>query len=166
MAKQDTIADLFEYAIAAEKAAESLYLELARRFALYREIADFWHQFATEEKMHARWLARFRDNLPQEKLGQPADIVMVQAIRTTLSHTVEEMLSEVEDLEDAYRLVCDLENSETNAVFEFLTENFHTDEKLVLFLRSQLADHTGRLMTEADAVLGTATDRRRIKARP
>ena len=49
-------------------------------------------------------------------------------------------------MEDAYELAHELENSETNAIFEFLIIHFSTDETTQDFLRSHLKDHIGKLM--------------------
>ncbi|OQY21229.1 MAG: hypothetical protein B6I35_08850 [Anaerolineaceae bacterium 4572_32.2] len=44
-----TVAELFEMAIGAEKAAEELYHGLAAKFAHHPEVADFWKEYAAEE---------------------------------------------------------------------------------------------------------------------
>jgi hypothetical protein len=49
------------------------------------------------------------------------------------------------NLENAYQLVHELENSETNAVFDFLISNFAEDRTTQDFLRSQLKDRIGKL---------------------
>jgi hypothetical protein len=63
-------------------------------------------------------------------------------------------------------LVNELENAETNAVFEFMLANFSKDEDAKLFLRSQLKDHIGKLMIDFPSQFASAAIRRQVKALP
>ena len=81
-------------------------------------------------------------------MSAPADYDMVQQVRAVLRFSIEDALGELENLEEAYQLVNELENSEMNAIFEFLITNFSEDVKTQSFLRAQLRDHIARLMTE------------------
>jgi rubrerythrin len=146
MTGQATIADLFELAIELEDSAQKLYTELATKFAHHQEVADFWKQYAVEEAGHARWLERVRDKLNSEELSAPADPSMLKAAHGILKSSVEKQLAEIKDLRGAYQLASELENSETNAIFEFLVGNFAADEQTRNFLRSHLKDHIGKLM--------------------
>jgi hypothetical protein len=128
MVQGTTVADLFALAIAAETSAAEFYRGLAAKFSEYGDVAEFWQRYVTDEISHARRLARLQGNLSVEQLAARAD-------------------DEVQTLEDAYELVNDLENSETNAVFEFLISSFPTDPDVLSFLRTQLTDHVDRLVT-------------------
>ena len=99
-----------------------------------------------EEAGHARWLERLREKLSSEELSAPADPSMLKAARGILESSVEKQLAEIKDLRGAYQLASELENSETNAIFEFLVANFAADEQTRTFLRSHLKDHIGKLM--------------------
>jgi hypothetical protein len=70
----------------------------------------------------------------------------------------------VKDLEDAYQLVMDLENGETNAIFQFLLTNFETDKRIRDFIRAQLNQHVDRLSIEPPAGYKGIMARRSIKA--
>jgi protein involved in sex pheromone biosynthesis len=59
--------------------------------------------------------------------------------------SVEKALLGVKNLEDAYQLVNDIENGETNAIFQFLLDNFEPDEHMQVFLRAQLNKHIAKL---------------------
>jgi rubrerythrin len=142
---KSTIARLIELAIAAEKAAEELYRGLEAKFAHYEDVADFWGEYAGEEVMHATWLEQLRDSLAPKRLSAPADPDVMEDARRALQIPVKRRLQDVHDLEDAYQLAHELENSETNAVFGFLISNFAEDKKTQAFLRSQLQDHVGKL---------------------
>ncbi len=146
MTGESTVADLFELAIELEKSAQELYRGFEAKFAHQQKASDFWKQYAAEEAGHASWLARLRDGLSAEELSAPADPAMLEAAREMLKFSVENGLAGVMDLRDAYQLANKLENSETNAIFEFLITHFSTDEKMQDFLRSHLKDHIGKLM--------------------
>jgi len=138
MADNTTMDELFQLAIEAEKAAETIYRRLAAKFAHHQEIADFWTSYAEQEVVHARWLAQIRDSASPEQLSAPADPRQVENVPRALQFSVEKALAGVHDLEDACQLANGLENSEVNTVFEFLIENFASDETAKTFLRSQL----------------------------
>jgi rubrerythrin len=158
-----TISELIGLAIAAERAAEELYRGLEAKFAHHEAVADFWHEYAEEEAMHAAWLERLRDSLPPERLSAPADPGVLEEATRALQVPVKRRLQGVHNLEDAYQLVHELENSETNAVFDFLITNFAEDEKAQAFLRSQLQDHIGKLAIDFPLQLRQASVRRGIR---
>lgn len=116
-----------------------------RQFARHEDVAGFWRECAGEEVMHAEWLERLRDSLTPERLSAPADPEVMEDARRALQVPVKRRLQDVYNLEDAYQLAHELENSETNAVFGFLISNFAEDKETQAFLRSQLQDHIGKL---------------------
>lgn len=142
-----TVGDLFTLAIAAEDTSAEFYRGLVTKFAHESDIADFWQRYALDEVAHALWLERLRSNLSAERLAEPADLDILASAQRVRSVSVEKALSGVYDLEDAYELVNDLENSETNVVFEFLITNFPYDREVLSFLRTQLTEHVNRLIT-------------------
>ena len=158
-----TVAELFEMAIDAERAAEKLYHGLAARFAHHPQVADFWKEYAAEEDGHAVWLARIRDSLSQEALAAPADPTTLREARAALRVSVERALAQVHDLENAYQLVGEIENAETNAVFDFLITHFSADAKTQVFLRSQLQEHVAKLMIDFPTQFKGARMRRKVK---
>lgn len=164
MSNKATVAELFELAIAAEKAAEKLYRGLEAKFAHQQEVADFWGEYAAEEAGHAQWLKRIRDAASPEQLSAPADPFILRDARRVLQFSVEHRLERIKNLEDAYQLVNELENSETYAIFEFLITNFISDKKAYSFLRSQLDDHLAKLATEFPTQFKGAAMRREIEA--
>ncbi len=159
-----TAGELFELAIAAEQAAESLYLGMAELFAEYPDVAEFWRKYAGEEVMHATWLRNIRDSADPERLAEDADPVQLRNAQHVLQASIDHMLAQIDNLEEAYQLANDVENSETNAVFEFLVTHFSEDKKVQAFLRSQLREHVARLMLSFPAQFKHASYRREIKA--
>lgn len=164
VSNKTTVAELFELAIAAEKAAEELYRALEAKFAHHQEVADFWRKYAAEEAGHAQWLERLRRASSPEQLSAPADPLMLKDARKVLQFSIENTLEKTENLEDAYQLVHRLENSEINAIFEFLVTNFSSDEETQSFLRSQLHDHITKLTTGFPTRFRSAVRRRETKA--
>jgi rubrerythrin len=148
MSQQVTVDQLFELAIALERAAEALYQGMATRFAHAPDVARFWQQYAAEESTHARGLAHIQAELSPEHLSETADAEMVEQARRRLKVSVGTQLNQVRNLEDAYQLANELESTETNAVFEFLIEHFSATQEAQSFVRAQLENHIGKLMTE------------------
>ncbi|MEW5871302.1 MAG: ferritin family protein [Chloroflexota bacterium] len=151
MDSQATIDELITMAISAELAARDLYLQLEKMFAPHKDVALFWKHYADEEAGHARWLEQLRQRLSAEQLAAPADSTALENARKALAIPVETLLAQIDNLEDAYQLVNELEGSETNAVFDFLIGEFSEDEKTLAFLRTQLREHVGRLMIDLPA---------------
>jgi hypothetical protein len=164
MSQQVTVNQLFELAIALERAAEALYQGMAIRFAQAPEVAKFWRQYAAEEAGHVRRLEHIQAELSPERLSEAADAGMVEQARRLLEVSVGAQLNQIRDLEDAYQLANELESAETNAVFEFLIERFSGTEEAQSFVRAQLTTHIGKLMTEFPEAYRSRTSRLRLKA--
>lgn len=143
----ETVGKLFEYAIELEKAAESLYRQLETMFSEYPEVALFWRHYADEEKGHASYLERIRQGVDIHRLSRQADSNILQKVRQCLGKVSQSKLENIKTLDDAHQLATELENSETNAIFEFMIINFATDElaKSHQFLRTQLSTHITKL---------------------
>ncbi len=164
MSNTETTAELFKLAVAAEEAAEELYLGLKAKFAHQPDIADFWREYAKEEVGHACWLEAVRDKSSPEQLLAPADPSVLNDARKLLLFSPQHALEEISNLEDAYQLANELENSEINIVFEFIITHFSSDESSGSFLRDQLRDHIARLVTEFPARFTSAASRQAVKA--
>jgi hypothetical protein len=148
MAPEATMNDLFELAIGLEQAAEALYQGLSAKFAHVPEVAEFWKEYAVEEAGHARWLVHIQRDLGEDKLSLPADPSLIGRARRLLGVSVVKQLAEVRNLEDAYQLANELENSETSTVFEFFIDSFSERQDTQSFLRAQLQHHVEKLMRE------------------
>lgn len=145
--EKETVGALFEYAIALERAAESLYRHFAAIFSHYPEVARFWNAYADEERGHASYLEQVRAGVSAERLSSPADNAMLQKVHYCLEAAAQAQETNIENLDEAYHLAVELENSETNAIFEFMIVNFSTEElaKAHKFLKTQLSSHVARL---------------------
>jgi rubrerythrin len=159
-----TIGHLIELAIQGEKLAEAFYLRLEKKFSRYPDVAQFWNSYASEENGHARWLARLRERVGEDRLNQPAEPEVLQQAERALATPIEPLLAGIRTLQDAYNTANELEHSETNTVFEFLISHFAEDAQSHAFLREQLNEHVGRLMIDFPKQLGTGSLRRGIPA--
>ncbi len=159
-----TLAQLFEMAVAAEGKAQQFYEGLAQKFAAHPDAVRIWQRMATEEYGHAMALEAIRRDLTEAQLAEPGNIVVLERLQRALSLSVEKVLAQIEDLETAYEISSELETTETNAVFEFLIDNFAADPKARSFLRAQLHMHITGLMRDIPEQFGDAHSRRLIKA--
>jgi len=94
----------------------------------------------------------------------PADSKIITDARKCLDVTWQKKLESIHNLEDAYQLAVELENSETNAIFEFMITNFSTVEleKSHKFLQIQLGSHIARLETELPDEYKTKVARQKL----
>ena len=159
-----TIEEAFEAAIGAEKAAEDFFHGLEAKFNHNNEVSQLWQQYAEDEAMHAKWLEALKEKLGQEELSNLVDEDTMQLLDSVAKISVEKTLRKIHDLEDAYEIVNEIENGETNAIFRFLIDNFEADEKMRDFLREQLNEHVGRQSIDLPPQYRGATARRKIKA--
>ena len=148
--KPETVDQLFDYAIELERAAETLYRQMGKLFAHQHDVAQYWEHYADEERGHASYLERTKAGVSAERLALPADGKIITDTRKCLDVLSRKKLESIHNLEDAYQLATELENSETNAIFEFMITNFSTVEleKSHKFLQIQLGSHIARLETE------------------
>jgi hypothetical protein len=161
----ETIGKLFDYAIELEKATETLYRQAGKMFSHDQDVEKFWTHLANEERGHASYLERIKQEVDINRLSDPADNQMMLDVQTCLSATSLKRLDSVQNLEDAYQLAVELENSETNAIFEFMIMNFSKDElaKSNKFLRIQLSNHLAGLETGLPGKYGSSITRRNLK---
>lgn len=164
MSASNTVADLFNLAILAERAAETLYTRMAEQFAAYHEVAQFWDMYARQEAAHADWLRQLADSLEDAQLAAPADPTILQDAQKILQFSLEHTLASVKNLDDAYQLATEMENAETNAIFSFLTEHFAPTDKLRTFLRSQLTSHLSALLIDFPLEFQSTERRRQVIA--
>jgi len=162
----ESVEKLFEYSIRLERAAKTLYLQLEKKFSAYPEVALFWKHYADEEEGHAAYLERVRNEMNADRLSKPGDAMILQKVRECLDMATQIKLENIKTLQDAHQLATELENSETNAIFEFIILNFSTEElaKSHLFLRTQLNIHIARLEKDFPAPYRSSVTRQSVLA--
>ncbi len=158
-----TFASLFAESILAEEVMRDVYLGLAVKFAAYPTIVKFWENLATEELIHIREIKRLQEKLSPEQLAGIPDASMMLAAQLVSRVSAVQALKQVMDLQDAFELASDLENSETNTIFEFIIKNFVTDAQAIEFILKQLRGHIAKLM-EFSSTFGDVEQRRLIVA--
>lgn len=120
-------------------------------------ISNSWEALRAREAPH--WYLMIIGILPESQ-RQGIGSALIHPILTE----IEPLLASVANLEDAFQLISDLENSETNVIFEFLIENF-ADDDTRLFLKNQLRSHVGNLLIKFPLQFRSAAIRRGILVR-
>ncbi len=144
-AQQYTLQDLFDRAIRIEKQAGSIYRELEKRFSHDREAAALWRALAADEDSHAAILSSVLRDAPADKLARPAPDEVWYQVTHILNVLSRDLLASIENLRDAYELAHQLEYSEVNAVFEFLSVDALPGKVEREFIRKHIAEHQKRL---------------------
>jgi rubrerythrin len=160
-----TINDLLELAIALENATDAFYRGLAVLFAHEVEVERFWRHYADAEAGHARWIENLRAQMDESKLRQPTDPGMLETARTLLKTSPESQLEKITNLEEAYRAAIEIENSETNSIFELLITDFALTSRSGEFLRTQLHSHVSELTKAFPSPFQSSLKRSNVKAK-
>jgi rubrerythrin len=159
-----TVEEAINETIQTERAAEKFYLGLVVKFIDQPDLAQFWKEFAQDETDHIEWLIKFKNRLSKRKLKKMVDRQTKNLINMGYLFSAEKALEEVENFANAFEIVIDLENGETNAFFHFLMENFEVDKHIQDFLVAQLEEHISRLSTNLPLAYRNFMSRQAIKA--
>ncbi len=143
----ETTALLFELALISENCAQNFYEGLAKKFCRERNIADFWKNMAADEMQHREMLEVLQSSLTQLQLSAPAEQDVLQVALENSRVKIDDVLSMVKNLNDAYILAQLWENSEIYKVFEFLISKFMPGEADGRFVRLHLMTHKKKLET-------------------
>jgi len=160
-----TIGNLIELAIALERSNEAYYRGLREKFLHSPEVAEFWQAYAAEEDGHARWLEQLKERVKAKLSTRLEHPHLVDAAQKLLEITPGEHLGRVSTLEEGYQLAVELENSETNTIFEFLILNYSLTAQAANFLQAQLHSHIKRLMDEFPPDFRSRARRLAVRAR-
>ncbi|MGB9889413.1 MAG: hypothetical protein ACPLTQ_07060 [Anaerolineae bacterium] len=140
-----SVDDLIALLLHAETAVQTLYLRLVEAFAHEPKAAEVWWKMGADEAAHIRLLEQIRDFLSPERLQAPADPLWLEQAKSAARFSPERAMARIQTLEDAYQEAHAIENSELNAVFEFvMTEHFPRPLK-VEFIHNMLREHVDRL---------------------
>lgn len=121
---QETIRDLFGFAITGERIMQDYYYGLAGKFGHLAEISNFWKDLAMDEARHLAALAESQKSIGEDILSSLAEPAMTENMKNYLKFSAADMLNSVNNLDDAYELAHEMEYSEINSIFKFLTTNF------------------------------------------
>jgi len=138
---KDTVGELFEISIIAEKEALSLYAELAGRFKGLPRACDFFESLASDEADHISSLEGLRDSLSPEELAAPAPQHAMSMAQGFLNLSADSLAGKIRTLEDAYKAVVNLEYSEVNKLHELIIELNVKDESSREEMKRMLSSH-------------------------
>jgi len=140
-----SLAEMIDAAIAAEDAARKVYLGFTHKFLSYPEVSAFWQTMADDESDHARILSSLHMHIIEEDKHAPIDARMAEKARALGKLNAAALLNSVKNLDDAYRVAYDIESSEINTVFNFLTIRFLTQDESYDIISATIDRHLLRL---------------------
>jgi rubrerythrin len=140
-----TFSELINAAIAAEDAAQRIYLAFKGKFLYRPDIANFWQAMADDENEHAQILSRIHGRIAVEDLAVLVDIQMAEKAYTLQELNVLELINSLHNLNDAYEIAYDLESSEVNTIFNFLIIRFLSTDESYEIISSAIDPHLLRL---------------------
>ena len=118
---QETVRDLFEFAVIGERIMQDYYYGLVEKFSHLAEISNFWKDLAIDEARHMAVLAESKKSIGEDILSSKASPAITENIKDSLKFSAANMLNSVNNLNDAYELAHEMEYSEINSLFKFLT---------------------------------------------
>jgi len=116
-----TLGEFLQEAIRIEKMAADIYRNLAELFVNRKNISSFWRGLMEDELIHAAMLEKSRSALADKDLKSPVDLSLLLKIQEVNKFIKENPLNQIQDLDDAFELAHELEFSEVNVIFKFLT---------------------------------------------
>jgi hypothetical protein len=154
--------DLFESGIAIEDLQREFYKILSEKFAHHQEIADFWKGMEDDELHHASLLESIRGSLPYDRIEAKVGPSIILAAYEVLKTTAKERAGSITNLNNAYKLVNDQENSSLNTIYNFLVVGFSRSDDVLRFALAELERHVQKL-ADFPQTFGDAEWRKSIK---
>ena len=145
MIKLTTLGELIDTAIAAEHAARKVYVGFTHKFMHLPDVSDFWQTMADDEGDHGRILSGMRERVSYEELAAPIDARLAEKADRLKHLNIQQLVNSVGNLDDAYQVAYDLESSEVNAIFNFLTIRFLSTEESYEIITATIDRHLLRL---------------------
>lgn len=156
-----TLGGLFEVVLVYEAAAYDLYLGLAEKFAAHPSISEFWKTMAAHEQSHIRALKQAYENLSPQDIESSVNPEIVEKVRSLPDLSVEDILMSIDNLEDAYQFVNEIENSAVSVRFIFLTQKLFDSKTHKRPIADSINQHLQSLMSFPQT-FGNAAIRRKI----
>lgn len=160
-----SLSEMIDAAIAAEDAARRVYLGFVRKFSSFPEVSEFWQTMADDESDHARILSSLYVHVVEADKHAPIDARMAEKARSLGNVDAAALLNSVKNLDDAYRVAYDIESSEVNTVFNFLTIRFLTQDESYDIISATIDRHLLRL-AEFSRKFGGVEECSRVTASP
>ncbi len=147
---EKTIFHLFEHAIAIEYKAAEIYCTFSSLFSHVPEIAAFWKALEQDEMFHMETLVALLDGLRPDQYDAPVDRQLWEDMVAVHDLINGNLTVSVSSLDDAYEVANELEFSEINAIFKFLTIEAITSEERSKFMRDEITKHERKLLDFTD----------------
>ena len=143
---RETIEAIFDRAIEIEYKAANIYTGFSQLFSHMPEIMAFWKGMAEDEKRQMAELQEIRKSLTNEQLLLPCDKKITEKVAEINRLLSNEVNVSIKNLDDAYELSNELEFSEVNAIFKFLSAEFVPSGRRIQLVASELKHHQNKLM--------------------
>jgi len=141
-----TVKELFEKAIEIENRAEEFYRILADIFSHYDKVSNFWNSLAADEVMHSKTLQNIYKSIPEQKLVSLPDEKIYESVNMIYNFVQKDMISGINNLDDAYEAAHEFEFSEINAIFKILVTEFIQVDERRKFIVSEIMNHQKKLV--------------------
>ena len=143
---EETTESFFRQAIEAENLARDIYVQFAQTFFHVPDVSGFWQDMAYDEAKHAYTLKEIMVSLTAEQLAAPADQKFLGIMMNMISFMNAASQKAVATLDDAYEIAHDLEFSELNYIFKYVTGGFMRQEEEEQFVASVIDEHQKKLV--------------------
>lgn len=140
-----TIGEILERAIKIEKRVADLYAIFSKRFSHVPGMSDFWSDLRRDEIGHMGELRVVYESLPAEKLLMPESRAISLSVHRAMASVDDNCLSRIKTLDDAYEIAHNLEFSEINAIFEYLTMDLISPSSRSEMITYQINEHQQKL---------------------
>lgn len=135
---------LFERAMKLEQRAKKFYIHLASIFN-EEPFGDFFKGMADDEQDHYDRLKEICDTLSKDVLGSDPNKEALREIETVHKYLDKIEGIEISTIKKALEISHQLEQGETNMIFEFLVNNYVSSKDKKTILLSQIRDHQDKL---------------------
>ena len=137
---------MFDHAIAIELRAAEIYRDFERFFSHRDDVAAFWADLHDDELKHAGILKDTLLSLSRSQLDEETSALMWEQVYHVYRNINKEDPAAVKNLDDAYEIAHQIEASEVNTIFRFLTLECFPSEFREAFISSEIMDHQKKLM--------------------
>lgn len=141
-----TIESLFKQAIIIEKTAGSIYEKFGQLFSHVPDVSAFWYEMAKEEILHAKHLEEMQNNLTEYQNSAVVDREISEAVKRVVKMISIDCVENIDDLNDAFLFAYELESSEVNAIFQFLTTEYTDSSTRKDFVNKEIKDHIDKFI--------------------
>jgi len=141
-----TIEKLFAFSVEIELRAAAIYMAFSKFFPSVPGLAAFWLDMHADELGHARTLESICSALPSDIRQEAAPAEMWQNVQSIQNLMSKDLMGGVHTLDDAYELAHELEFSEVNVVFNFLTSDVMTFGQQADITYANIVKHQKKLL--------------------